>query len=201
MFSGSRDSGALFGTRVEQRESIMSTTQMKTSSRRSRARTGLTLSLLTLTASLLVADEKNKKESIAWLEFEKAVATAKKERRLLVVDFYTDWCGWCKVMDRDTYANAEVVKYAKARLVMAKVNAESGALTRYKDRSLTYQQLALAFGVRGYPATVFISPEGEFLTLVSGFIAPDQFLPILEFLAEGHYKSMKYEEFLNQRKS
>jgi len=179
----------------------MSTTQMKTSSRRSRARTGLTLSLLTLTASLLVADEKNKKDGIAWLEFEKAVATAKKERRLLVVDFYTDWCGWCKVMDRDTYANAEVVKYAKTRLVMAKVNAESGALTRYKDRSLTYQQLALAFGVRGYPATVFISPEGEFLTLVSGFIAPDQFLPILEFLAEGHYKSMKYEEFLNQRKS
>lgn len=179
----------------------MSTTQMKTSSWRSRARTGLTLGLLTLTASFLVADEKNKKESIAWLEFENAVTTAKKERRLLVVDFYTDWCGWCKVMDRDTYANAKVIKYAKARLVMAKVNAESSALTRYQDQSLTYQQLAQSFGVRGYPATVFISPEGEFLTLLSGFIAPDQFLSILEYLAEGHYKSMKYEEFLNRRKS
>ncbi|MDZ7267116.1 MAG: thioredoxin fold domain-containing protein [candidate division KSB1 bacterium] len=178
----------------------MALNPMKTPAWRKRLRTALTFSLLLLTAARVPAGEQSKQNGLTWLEFEQAMATAKKERRLLVVDFYTDWCGWCKVMERDTYGNAEVIKYARARLVLSKVNAESSALTRYKDQSLTYRQLALAFGVRGYPATIFISPEGEFLTLVSGFIPPDQFLPMLEFLAEGHYKNMKYEDFLHKRK-
>lgn len=162
---------------------------------------GLAIAAIVFSASQSPAGEKDKKEAIQWLDFEKAVAAAKKERKLLVVDFYTDWCGWCKVMDRDTYGNAEVAKYAKTKLIMSKVNAESKALTRYKESEMTFQQLALGFGVRGYPATIFIGPDGEFITLVSGFVPADKFMPILEFLADGHYKTTKYEDFLAKRKS
>lgn len=176
---------------------------MKTDKSKSRQRcwAGLAIAAIVITASLSLADEKNKKEAIQWLDFEKAVSAAKKERKMLVVDFYTDWCGWCKVMDRDTYGNAEVAKYAKAKLIMSKVNAESKAMTRFQDNELTYQQLAAGFGVRGYPATIFIGPDGEFITLVSGFVPADKFMPILEFLADGHYKTTKYEDFLAKRKS
>ena len=145
--------------------------------------------------------EKGKANEIQWLDFDKAVATAKKERKLIVVDFYTDWCGWCKRMDKDTYGHADVVKYAREKLVMSKVNAESQEMTKYKDNDLSYQQLALGFGVRGYPATIFINENGELLTSVSGYLKPDQFLPILEFLSEGHYKNMKFEDFMQRRKS
>jgi len=152
-------------------------------------------------ATVAQSQEKSKSSAIQWLEFDKAVATAKKEGKLMVVDFYTDWCGWCKKMDQDTYTHPEVVKYARAKLVMSKVNAESQQLTRYKDMDLSYQQLAQSFEVRGYPATIFISENGEWLTSVPGYLKPDQFLPILEFLSEGHYKTMKFEDFMQKRKS
>ncbi len=156
--------------------------------------------VLLLTTSIF-AQEKTAGNSLQWLDFEKAVAAAKKEHKLLVVDFYTDWCGWCKKMDRDTYGNAEVVKYARQRLVMSKVNAESQQMTRFQQNDLSYQQLALGFQVRGYPATIFINENGELLTSVSGYLKPEQFLPILEFLSEGHYKTMKFEDFMQKRKS
>lgn len=162
---------------------------------------GLLCVLLTWAALPVFSQEKNKGQAIQWLDFDKALVAAKKERKLMVVDFYTDWCGWCKKMDQDTYGHPEVVKYARERLAMAKVNAESQKMTRYKDNDLSYQQLALSFGVRGYPATIFLTENGDWLTSVSGYIKPEEFLPILEFLSEGHYKTMKFEDFKQKRKN
>ncbi len=161
---------------------------------------GLVLALGLIITSVAYSQEKSKSTAIQWLDFDKAVAAAKKERKIVVVDFYTDWCGWCKKMDQDTYGHPEVVKYARKKLVMSKVNAESQQMTRYKENELSYQQLAVSFGVRGYPATIFINENGELLTSVSGYLKPDQFLPILEFLSEGHYKTMKFEDFMKNRK-
>ncbi|MDZ7305330.1 MAG: thioredoxin fold domain-containing protein, partial [candidate division KSB1 bacterium] len=124
---------------------------------------------------------------------------AKKEKKMMVVDFYTDWCGWCKVMDRETYGNANVIKFAKEKLVLVKVNAESNEKTNFRNRTYTYRQLAAAFGVTGYPATAFLDANGEVLTLVPGYIPPDKFLPILEYLEGGHHKNMKFDEFLAKR--
>ncbi|MDQ7052261.1 MAG: thioredoxin fold domain-containing protein [candidate division KSB1 bacterium] len=153
------------------------------------------------TGTTLQASEKKKNSAITWLSFSEAVAKAKKENKMVVVDFYTDWCGWCKVMDEKTYGHKDVIDFASKKLVMSKVDAESDEKTSFKGQELTYRQLARAFGVRGYPTTVFISPKGEFLTSVSGFIPADQFLPILEFLSERHYENMTFEKFMEKRNS
>ena len=147
------------------------------------------------------AQGKSSSAAIEWQEFSKAIELAKKQNKIVVVDFYTDWCGWCKRMDKDTYAHADIVKYAKAKLIMSKVNAESQDKTRFKDRELTYQQLALGMGVRGYPTTAFFDSNGEPITLISSYLTPDQFIPILDFLADGHYKTMTFEAFMKNRKS
>jgi len=144
-------------------------------------------------------DAKSKKNEVAWHSFEQGLAVSKKEKKMMVVDFYTTWCGWCKVMDKETYGNAKVVKFAKDKLVLVKVNAESNEKTRFRDKEYTYRDLALAFGVTGYPATAFIDASGEVLTLVPGYIPPDKFLPVLEYLADGHHKTMKFDEFLAKR--
>lgn len=146
------------------------------------------------------AGDKDKKE-IQWLDFEAAVAAAKKHNRVLVVDFYTDWCGWCKVMDKKTYGDPKIIDYAHKNLIMSKVNAESSQMTSFKKTKVSYRQLAQGFQIRGYPATIFIDENGEFMTAVSGYLSANDFMPILEFLAEGHYKSMKYEEYLAKRKN
>ncbi len=164
------------------------------------ALSGLFICAVALT-SFATSGEKDKSSAIEWQEFSKALELAKQQNKIVVVDFYTDWCGWCKRMDKDTYGHAEVVKYAKAKLIMSKVDAESSAKTRFKERELTYQQLAMGLGVRGYPTTAFFDSNGELITSISSYLTAEQFMPILEFLSDGHYKTMKYEAFLEKRKS
>jgi thioredoxin-related protein len=144
-------------------------------------------------------DPKAKKNAVTWLSFAQGLASSQKEKKMLVVDFYTTWCGWCKVMDKETYGNENVIKFAKEKLVLVKVNAESNDKTRFRDKEYTYRELALAFGVNGYPATAFIDANGEVLTVVSGYIPADKFIPVLEYLADGHHKNMKFEEYLAKR--
>jgi thioredoxin-related protein len=145
-------------------------------------------------------DTKSANGQLTWLSFEQGLALSKKEKKMVVVDFYTDWCGWCKKMDKDTYGNASVMKFAKEKLVLVKVNAESNEKTRFRDKEYSYRELAMAFGVTGYPATAFIDATGEVLTLVPGYIPADKFLPVLEFLSGGHHKTMKFEEYMAKRK-
>ena len=60
-----------------------------------------------------------------WLKFDAGLAKAKKENKSIVVDFYTDWCHWCKVMEKQTFENADVAKKLKERFVTVRVNAEA----------------------------------------------------------------------------
>ncbi len=164
---------------------------------------GVTLFWVTLVVPampLWAGDDKDKKEPLSWLTFEQGLAKSQKDKKLMVVDFYTTWCGWCKVMDKETYGSDNIIKFAKAKLVLVKVNAESNEKTRFRDKDYTYRELAMAFGVSGYPATAFIDTNGEVLTLVQGYIPAEKFLPILEYLEGGHHKTMKFEEFLEKRK-
>lgn len=161
------------------------------------------LLMITLVMGLMPlwsGDDKGKKEQVSWLTFEQGLAASKKEKKMMVVDFYTDWCGWCKVMDKETYGHESIIKFAKEKLVLVKVNAESNEKTRFREKDYTYRELAAAFGVNGYPATAFIDANGEVLTLVSGYVPADKFLPVLEFLSGGHHKTMKFEEFLEKKK-
>lgn len=161
--------------------------------------------LLTLLATVVafgfsLSDDDESKE-IKWLGFKEALEKGKTENKMIVVDFYTDWCSWCKVMDKKTYGNSEIIDFASKKLVLAKVNAESNEKTIFKGKEYTYRQLSAGFGITGYPATVFLSPDGEFITDVSGYVPAEKFMPILEFLEGKHYQSMKYEEYLAKRKT
>ena len=140
------------------------------------------------------------KDGIKWHTFEQALALGKKENKMIVVDFYTDWCTWCKTMDKETYGNPEVIRFAKEKLVFAKVNAESSEKVTYKGMQFTYSQLARAFKVKGYPATLFMLPNGDALDLVPGYIPPETFLPIMNFLEGGHYKNTSFEKFMKEWK-
>jgi len=145
------------------------------------------------------ADQKTTAK-ITWHQFADAVAKARHEKKMLVVDFYTDWCTWCKVMEEKTYRAKSIVDFAKKKLVMAKVNAESNEKTQFQDKEYTYRQLAQAFGVRGFPTTAFLTENGELITLVSGYIPPEKFLPILNFLQGKHYEKMSFDEYMAKHK-
>lgn len=150
-------------------------------------------------SSISTGNGKDKeKADITWTTFEEGVTQAQKEQKLLVVDFYTDWCHWCKVMEKETYGNDDVVAYAKEKAVMARINAETVEKVKFRDAAYSGRELSMMFGVRGFPTTVFMNAKGELITSISGFIPADRFKLILKYLADNWYEKMKFDEFEKQ---
>lgn len=146
-----------------------------------------------------IREQGNKKSTkIKWNTFDKGLELAQKENKLLVVDFYTDWCHWCKVMDKDTYGNKEVISLAKEKVIMSKINAETNQKFRFKDASYSGRELSVMFGVQGFPTTAFMNSKGELITSISGFIPAEKFTMILKYLAGNWHDKMEFEEFVER---
>jgi len=132
----------------------------------------------------------------AWRGWDAGLAEAGNRGRPVLVDVYTDWCGWCKRMDRDIYSRRDVQDYLSRRFVTVKLNAESNEMTRYEGQSYTSRALAARFGVNGYPTTIFLTSQGAFLGNVPGYAPPDRFLLLLKYIGDGHMeKGESFEAF------
>ena len=145
------------------------------------------------------ADAGSASTGVQWRSWDDGLREADRSKRPVLVDVYTDWCGWCRRMDRDVYGRSDVRKYLSSRFVTVKLNAESSASGRYQGRSLSSRSLAQHFGVRGYPTTVFLRPGGDHITNVGGYVPADRFLLILRYIGDGHLdRGTPFEEFEKQ---
>jgi thioredoxin-related protein len=120
----------------------------------------------------------------AWRAWDEGLKEAARLKRPVLVDVYTDWCGWCKRMDRDVYARADVRDYLARRFVVVKLNAESPARVRWEGREMTSRALASRLGVTGYPNTTFLDAAGRKLGSVPGYVPAPKFLQVLRSVAE-----------------
>src|SRR6266542_6018061 len=59
-----------------------------------------------------------------WYTLKEAMELQKKQPRKILIDIYTDWCGWCKKMDAETFTNPVIVDYLNAHFYPVKFNAE-----------------------------------------------------------------------------
>src|SRR6188472_2721840 len=75
-------------------------------------------------AFITIPKEKTEDGPVKWLTFEQAVEKAKTEKRPIFIDVYTDWCGWCKVMDKNTFSDPQVSKLLNEKFYAVKFNAE-----------------------------------------------------------------------------
>jgi thioredoxin-related protein len=136
-----------------------------------------------------------------WQSFNTGMARAEKEGKPVVIDFYTSWCRWCKVMDEKTFSDPEVARYLGERFVSIRINAEDVAerLT-YKDKEYTPVTLTRRFGVRGFPSIAYLDTAGDLITVVPGYIPKETFLPMLRYIDKECYKQkMTFEEFLKKK--
>ena len=138
----------------------------------------------------------------AWRSWDAGLREAGTSGRPVLVDVYTDWCGWCKRMDRDVYARADVQDYLARKFVAVKLDAESSDAARYEGRAYTSRTLAARFGVTGYPTTLFLSAKGAHLGNVPGYSPPQDFLLLLRFIGDGHAaRGEKLEDFIRAAKA
>ena len=132
----------------------------------------LLIGLLLITANFAQAQEK-----IEWLKFEDAVAATEANPKMLLVDVYTDWCGWCKKMDKETFTDPAVIKYINDKFYAVKMNAEDTKRTfDFKGKKYNEAQMAATMRVRSYPNFVIIDPTLQNITQLPGYRQPVEFL-------------------------
>lgn len=104
---------------------------------------------------------------LAWFtgSFDEALAKAKTEQKVVFVDFWTSWCGWCKKLDKETFSDEQVAAEMKD-VVCLSVDAESA----------TGKPIAERWKVAGFPTLVWLSPDGSTRDVTTGYLAPAAFL-------------------------
>ena len=137
---------------------------------------------LTVIAVAMIASftpPKVDKETINWLTVEEAQALSEKEPRKIIMDVYTDWCGWCKKMDKTTFADEEVAQYVNENFYAVKLKADSKDKVTFKGKEFSKGELAKAFRVSGYPTIVFFDKSFSKFQPVSGYRSANDFLALL----------------------
>lgn len=137
-----------------------------------------------------------KKTELKWTDMETAIKNAADQDKPVMVDVYTDWCGWCKKMDKEVFNNPDVSESLSKLFMLAKVNGESREKITYKDKKTDGVGIAQGFGIRGYPSLIFLDAKGDLLTLIPGYVDAEKFLPIVKFLGDKHYETMEWEAYL-----
>jgi len=116
------------------------------------------------------------------------------EGKYVLVDFWTTWCKWCKVMDTDTYSDESVQAKLAESFVAIKVNAESDD-AQGEDGAPSGRALAGQYQVSSFPTTWFVDPEGQKIAPLPGFMPPEQFVVVLDFISTGAYKDGTFQEY------
>lgn len=144
-------------------------------------------------------------QEVNWIPIEKAYKLSKANPKPILIDVYTDWCGWCKRMDKDTYAKKDIANFINENYYAVKFDAEQKDSVHIMDHTFKfiaqgkrgYHELAAALlnGKMSYPATVFMTGKFEMITVVPGYQSEQQFDVILNFIKGKHYATTPFEDF------
>ncbi len=175
--------------------------------------TGLLMLFFILTNFKIVAQD-NEGSKVKWMSLTEAMEKVKKEPRPILLDFYTDWCGWCKQMMKTTYADANLASYINTYFYPAKFNAESKDTIEYlgkkygptsmEPKSPHELAVTLLSGKLMYPTTLFLSgydkEKNSFALnmIAAGYLDIIKIQPILIFTLENVYRNSSIDDFTNE---
>ncbi len=170
------------------------------------------LALFILTFVLGGTTHELKAQQVNWLSWQEATELARAEgnAKKIFIDVYTDWCGWCKRMDKDTFQNPQVAAYMNENFYMVKMDGEGKEPIEFKGKTYTYvpsgrrgyHQFAAALlqGRLSYPTVVFLDEQFNMLSPVPGYQKPGPFLNIARYFGEDIYKELDWKTYSGQGK-
>jgi thioredoxin-related protein len=122
---------------------------------------------------------KGESPKIKWVDFNTGLAQAQQTGKLAVIDCYTDWCGWCKVMDKKTFSDPKIIERINEKYIAIKFNPEKpGKYFAGSNDSLSGRQLLMALSNNkpsGYPTFFFFVPQDAKLFQLPGYQDVNQF--------------------------
>lgn len=145
----------------------------------------------------------DKTEKLQWLTLDEAEAEMALQKKDIIIDLYTDWCGWCKVMDKNTYTHKQVIDYVQHNFYPVKINAETRDMITWRGRQFKYNDayrvndfaILLTGGRLSYPSTVIIPADGSTPQAVPGYLKPADMELILKYFGEGHFGKIPFQDY------
>lgn len=132
-------------------------------------------------------------QEIKWMTLDQALAAQKKKAKPIFMDVYTDWCGPCKMLDKNTFQTKEVADYINANYYAVKFNGEGNSEVTYKGTKYTnpkfdpnrkgrnaVHDFTMFLKVQGYPSMYIFDKKGELKSPIVGYMTPEQLLPLLK---------------------
>ena len=156
-------------------------------------------------------------DEIRWMSMNEALEAQKKVPKKIIMDVYTSWCGPCKLLDKNTFGNKDVIKFVNNNYYPVKFNAEGTESITYQDFTYTnpnYQEgrkgrnsqhlLANALKISGYPTIVFFKENGDLIQPIVGYKTPEQIEIFLKMIANDDYLKLTtgeaWQEYQNNFK-
>jgi len=143
---------------------------------------------------------------VKWYTFEEALALQQEEQRKIVIDVYTEWCGWCKRMDKSTFQKAHIANYLNEKYYPVKLDAEQkesidfgGQKFNYveQEKGRSYHEFALALtrGQLSYPTLVFIDENMSIIQSIPGFRTAQEFEIIMTYFGDNKHKDEPWSSY------
>ena len=149
------------------------------------------------------------KENVHWLTIEEMQVKMKIEKRPVLVDLYTNWCYWCKVMDKKTYSDPKVAAYINEHFYAVKINAESKEMIMWNEKLYSYNQqnklndfaLFVSPGQIGFPTTAIFPDLSLQPAAIPGYMTIKDIEPVLNYFGQNKYNEQSFNDFAKTYKS
>ena len=125
-------------------------------------------------------------DKLKWVDYNTGLKMALEQKKPVLINFFADWCHFCKKMDNETYGAIQIIEYLNENFVTIKVNTD-------KDRNL-----ASSYKVMGLPTTWFLEHDATRIGPLSGYVPSADLIGVLKYIRGNHHKNMTLKEFLNK---
>jgi thioredoxin-related protein len=149
------------------------------------------------------------REKLEWLNLNEAGARLQTLKKPVMIDLYTDWCTWCKVMDKKTYTNSDLIKYVTEKFYPVKLDAETKEILNWKGRQFKFRPdyrvnefaVYLSGGNLAFPTTIILPADGSAPQAIPGYLKPEEMELVLKYFGEGYFGKTSFGEFQQKFKS
>jgi thioredoxin-related protein len=154
---------------------------------------------------------------VKWMTIEEALKAQETQPKKIMIDFYTDWCSPCKMMDKATYGHPVISKFINENYYPVKFNAEGEKTINIFGRAFSNNDFVNGkkrnslhdftkfMNVNSIPSVVFLDEQSMPITIINGFLNAKELDPYLKIISNDAYKKFKsrteWENYQRKMKS
>lgn len=142
---------------------------------------------------------------VNWITWAEMLEAQKTEKRKVIIDVYTDWCGWCKHMDKTTFKDSTVAEHINKNMYAVKLDAESKEEFKFRGHTFRYvksgrkgiNELAYSLlnGKLSYPSIVYLNENFERILISPGYKDNKKMLKETIYVADEIYNKKTWQEY------